>query len=268
MIREEDGSIATQVSISSPRCVMDSELLRILVIEDNPTDARMIGECLTRASRRPVELEHVRKLSDGLTQLASGRFDVVLLDLALEDSSGVETVVRVHACNRYVPIVVLTGTEADDVALDALKSGAEDFLYKSELEPGLLLRSIHYAIERVGHRQSEQQFRDEEARYRQLLAAVTTYTYSVKFANGSPVSTHHSLGCLSATGYTRRNMRPIRISGSAWCIRTTTRWSSTTWHKSFPASRLRPSSTEFCTRTAARDGYATRSFRAGIKPVR
>ena len=201
MIREEDGSSAAEVSISSPRCVMDAELLRILAIEDNPLDARVIQEILTRANRQPIELEHVQQLSAGLTQLASRRFDVVLVDLNLEDSSGVETVARVHACSPHVPIVVLTGVEADEVALQALKSGAEDFLYKSEMEPGLLLRSIQYAIERVAHRQADQQYREEEARYRQLLGAVTTYTYSVRLTNGSPVSTHHSLGCLSATGF-------------------------------------------------------------------
>lgn len=201
MIREEDGSSEAVVSVSSREYAMDSELLRVLVIEDNPLDARMIEELLSRANRQPIELEHVQRLSAGLTQLASGQFDVVLVDLNLEDSSGVETVARVHACNRQVPIVVLTGMEAGELALKALKSGAEDFLYKSELEPELLLRSIHYAIERFAHRRSDQQFREEEARYRQLLAAVTTYTYSVKFANGSPVSTRHSLGCLSATGY-------------------------------------------------------------------
>lgn len=80
MIREEDGSSEAVVSVSSREYAMDSELLRVLVIEDNPLDARMIEELLSRANRQPIELEHVQRLSAGLTQLASGQFDVVLVD--------------------------------------------------------------------------------------------------------------------------------------------------------------------------------------------
>jgi len=180
---------------------MTPELLRLLLIEDNPIDASVIQHFLAHTNGMHIESEHAERLSTGLARLADGRFDAVLVDLNLPDSSGLDTVVRTHACNPRVPIVVLTGENADELALQAVKAGAEDYLCKSELEPRLLVRSIRYAIERAAHRRSDLQIQHEESIYRELLSAVTTYTYSVKFHNGIPISTQHTLGCLSATGY-------------------------------------------------------------------
>jgi len=192
---------------------MDSEPLRLLLIEDNPIDARVIQQYLARAKGLPIELEHVELLSLGMARLRERRFDAALLDLNLPDSMGSGTVGQVHACNPDVPIVVLTGgngEDSDEVALQAVQAGAEDYVSKSELEPKLLLRTIRYAIERAGHRRADQEYRDRaekttresERRYRDLLAAVTNYTYSVKLENGVPVATDHSWGCFSITGYT------------------------------------------------------------------
>ena len=94
----------------------------------------------------------------------------------------------------------MTGAEEKQTALQAVRAGAEDYLCKSELEPKLLLRAIHYAIERAARRQAEEQFKDEERRYHDLLEAITSYAYSVTFDNGGTF-TRHGLGCLAATGY-------------------------------------------------------------------
>jgi sigma-B regulation protein RsbU (phosphoserine phosphatase) len=96
--------------------------------------------------------------------------------------------------------VVLTGTEEKQLALQAARAGAEDYLCKSDLGPDLLLRTIRYAIARAGHRRAEEHLREEKSRYRLLLEATTSYSYSVTLDNGNS-STHHGLGCLATTGY-------------------------------------------------------------------
>ena len=159
---------------------MNSELLRLLLIEDNPIDARVIRECLASGSEVQVELEHVEQLSAGLALLSDGRFDGVLLDLNLPDSSSLETLTRVHDRNPNVPIVVLTGENADELALQAVKAGAEDYLAKEDLEPKLLVRTIRYAIERAEHRRADQEYRnceekttrESEQRYRDDITAI------------------------------------------------------------------------------------------------
>ena len=194
---------------------MESESLRLLLIEDNPIDVQVIRGFLARTNGLSIELEHAGQLSLGMARLREQRFDAALLDLNLPDSVGLITVNQVHACKPDVPIVVLTGEDADELALQAVRAGAEDYLSKSELEPKLLLRSIRYAIERSGHRRTDEKLRQSETQsrkvelalgereqaYRELLAAVNNYTYSVKVENGVPVATDHSWGCLAITGY-------------------------------------------------------------------
>ena len=178
----------------------DQGPLRLLLIEDNRVDACVIRECLASAGGVVVELEHAACLSDGLSRLKAERFHAVILDLNLPDSRGVRTVVRTHRCAPTVPIVALTGTEEKEAALLVVRAGAEDYLCKSELQPKLLLRAVRYAIERAAHREADKRLGHEETRYRHLLKAITSYTYSVVYANGSSF-TRHGLGCLATTGY-------------------------------------------------------------------
>ena len=153
--------------------LMESESLRLLLIEDNPIDAQVIRGFLGHAKGLSIELEHVKQLSLGMARLREQRFDAALVDLNLPDSTGLTTVDQVHACNPDVPIVVLTAEEADELALQVVKAGAEDHLCKSELEPKLLLRTIRYAIERAGHRRTDEKLRQMETDYRQADAALS-----------------------------------------------------------------------------------------------
>ena len=177
---------------------MKSDRLRVLLIEDNPIDTQVIREYLARAEEVQIELEHVERLSTALARLPDGNFDCVLLDLNLPDSSGLETLARIHERNPDVPMLVLTGLSPREFGLQAVKAGAQDYLAKDDLEPRVLVRAIRYAIERNARRRAYEQ---EAFHYRQLLNAVTSYTYSVKLNNGSPMSSRHSLGCLATTGY-------------------------------------------------------------------
>lgn len=126
---------------------MNAKTTRILIIEDEPISAkialRMLREAGLDAAARVKET-----LADGLDVLTSGAADLVLLDLSLPDSSGLETVKAV--CDKFprLPVVVMTGTEDGGAGIDALKHGAQDYLVKGQFDDRELARVIRYAIER------------------------------------------------------------------------------------------------------------------------
>jgi phosphoserine phosphatase RsbU/P len=124
--------------------------IRALLVEDNPGDARLIREMLREAGARAasVELAHADRLSAGLQYIAEHAPEVVLLDLSLPDSRGLETFAAVHAAAPDTPVVVLSGLDDEDVAVGAVHAGAQDYLVKGQVDGGTLLRSMRYAIER------------------------------------------------------------------------------------------------------------------------
>ena len=135
----------------------------VLVVEDNPGDARLVELFLLEETADPFRVLKAIRLSDALDQLVSEHVDVVLLDLSLPDSCGLDTLARVKAVRPLVPVVVLTGTKDEVLALDALRQGAQDYLVKGAGDGDLLRRAIRYAIERsrveVALRLSEDRFR-------------------------------------------------------------------------------------------------------------
>ncbi|MEI7772726.1 MAG: diguanylate cyclase [Chloroflexales bacterium] len=126
---------------------MDGVPLHILLVEDNPSDARLIYELLVGDGVGPYRLDMATRLTEALNRLSDGGFAAILLDLSLPDSSGLDTVIRVGAAST-APVIVLTGTNDQDLALSAVRAGAQDFLIKGEVTTPLLSRAIHYAIER------------------------------------------------------------------------------------------------------------------------
>ena len=122
--------------------------LRILLVEDNPGDARLIRETLRDAGSLDFDLAHADRLAAALPRLEEGAADVVLLDLSLPDAHGLETVNRALAAAPGVPIVVLTGLDDETVAVNAVQAGAQDYLVKGQVEPGVLARALRYAMER------------------------------------------------------------------------------------------------------------------------
>jgi two-component system cell cycle response regulator len=135
---------------------MDSEYKRILLVEDNPADARLMDEILTEASGGKVELQHVDRISAALKRLCEQKFDIVLLDLSLPDGSGLDTVRRICAANPQMPVIVLTGLEDDALALAAVQTGAQDYLVKGKVDGSGITRTVCHAIERK--RQEEHLF--------------------------------------------------------------------------------------------------------------
>ncbi len=127
---------------------MSDNRLQVLLIEDNPGDIRLIKEMLAEAATSDIGIESAESLSAGLDLFAKGMFDVVLLDLGLPDSQGLATLGRLYARIPDIPIVVLTGQGDEAIAIEAVKQGAQDYLVKGEVDEKLLVRSIHYAVER------------------------------------------------------------------------------------------------------------------------
>lgn len=122
--------------------------LTVLLIEDNAGDARLLMEYLSEAPGNPFVLEHVDMLSDGLERLQKAGIALVLLDLSLPDSLGLETFARTHACAPEVPIIVMSGRDDESLAIKTVHEGAQDYLVKGQVDSRLLVRSMRYAIER------------------------------------------------------------------------------------------------------------------------
>ncbi len=127
---------------------MPSSALNILLVEDNPADADLLEEILSDASGLSWQMTHVDCLHDALATLRDRSFDVVLLDLSLPDSQGLGSVTRIQAQVPHLAIVVLTGLASEEVGLEALRQGVQDYLIKGQLDEQLLARTIRYASER------------------------------------------------------------------------------------------------------------------------
>jgi diguanylate cyclase (GGDEF)-like protein/PAS domain S-box-containing protein len=120
----------------------------MLLIEDNPGDARLIKEMLQEQSSHKIELKHVECMGDAEKHLAANAIDVILLDLGLPDAQGLDAVRRAHAAARGIPLVVLSGLDDESMAIQAMQEGAQDYLIKGQIEPRELVRALRYAVER------------------------------------------------------------------------------------------------------------------------
>ena len=160
--------------------------MKILLIEDNPGDARLIREMLAEAETGSFALEWVPRLSDGLERLNQGEIDMVLLDLGLPDSQGLDTFIKAQAQAPQVPFVVLTGLADETLALSAMRQGAQDYLVKGATDPNALLRAIRYATER---KKSEIALEAERKKLYSLLNSLPVFVHlkaadhRIRFAN-------------------------------------------------------------------------------------
>lgn len=146
---------------------METDRIRVLLIEDSPDDARLIQCYLGQAEHIHIEVKHADRLAHGLACLDQNESDVVLLDLGLPDSQGLASLSAVQQHSPPVPIVVLTGLDSDELAIEAVRAGAEDYLPKNGLDWRLLVRTLRYAIERVARRHAEQSLDDTTEALRQ-----------------------------------------------------------------------------------------------------
>jgi signal transduction histidine kinase len=147
---------------------MNEATLHLLLVEDNPGDARLLREDLIEPGASDFQITHVAQLSEAVRLLRSDRFHIILLDLTLPDSDGLETLRRIHGESPRTPVVVLTGLDNESLGIDAVRQGAQDYLVKDQTDRRLLIRSIHYAIER-------KHAEDELARYRDSLEELVAH---------------------------------------------------------------------------------------------
>jgi PAS domain S-box-containing protein len=135
---------------------MANNQIHVLLVEDNPGDAALIRGLLAGAKGMSLDLAWVETLSEATRRLSSNGIDLVLLDLNLPDSSGSETLRRVHEAAPGIVVVVLSGFSDEETALRSVQEGAQDYLIKGQVDAGMLVRSIRYAL---GRGQSQEALR-------------------------------------------------------------------------------------------------------------
>jgi diguanylate cyclase (GGDEF)-like protein/PAS domain S-box-containing protein len=132
----------------------------LLLIEDNPADARLLREMFDEQSSLRTELMQVETMREAEQQLAGGAIDIILLDLGLPDAQGLEAILRTRASAPLVPLVVLTALDDESMAAQALQAGVQDYLIKGQIDARGLLRALRYAVERKS--MQEELFQEKE----------------------------------------------------------------------------------------------------------
>jgi DNA-binding NarL/FixJ family response regulator len=120
----------------------------VLLVEDNPGDARLIEEMLNLDDKHEYEVVHSKRLDDGIKMFIKEKFDVMLLDLGLPDSDGIETLDIMRYNAPDIPIIVLTGFKEDVYEMGTVGRGAKNYLVKDDLNPKLLVDAIQNAIQK------------------------------------------------------------------------------------------------------------------------
>ncbi|MBW4672477.1 MAG: response regulator [Desmonostoc geniculatum HA4340-LM1] len=154
---------------------MAGEHIKVLLVEDNPGDVFLLQEFLKEVNTVVVELMPVERLEKALNHLAKEIFDVILLDLSLPDSQGIETFVTAYQQAKATPIIVLTGIDDETLATRAMQEGAQDYLVKGQVTGDLLVRSMRYAIER---QRADNALRQSEERFRVALKNSPIFVYN------------------------------------------------------------------------------------------
>jgi len=150
--------------------------LKVLLVEDNLAEAELIQELLLENNAIKVELTHAQRLDQATELLEQENFDVILLDLSLPDSQGLDTVAKIQECGLNLPIVVLTARNDQELAIQLIQVGAQDYLVKGNVSSELLLRSLRYAVER---QLAQEAVRLNEERYRFVVNSVQEVIFQI-----------------------------------------------------------------------------------------
>jgi PAS domain S-box-containing protein len=146
---------------------MDNRKVNILLVDDDPLDRRLVEVTLARSNTSvQYNVETAGTLSEATKRLSNGSYDVLLLDLNLPDSSGIDTVQKAQDTNSDASIVVLTGLDDEEMGLEAIRRGAEDYLIKGKSLEHILVRTIRYSLER---KRVRQRITETENRFRSVV---------------------------------------------------------------------------------------------------
>jgi len=143
------GGFEVLNSMPPTRADRTPHYIKVLLVEDNPGDARLTREMLHEAAGDLFTITHVERLSMALKRLDQETFDAILLDLLLLDTYGIETLHQIRASRPRIPVIVLSGMTDEGLALEALQHGAQDFLIKGVITGDAVARVIRYGIERA-----------------------------------------------------------------------------------------------------------------------
>jgi two-component system, cell cycle response regulator len=124
------------------------EHIKLLLIEDDPADAELFKDIIADIRHATIDITCTSRLASAFKLLEDGNVDVILTDLDLPDSHGLDTVIKINEQFLEVPVIVLSGFDHEDLAIESVKSGAQDYLIKGQIDSDRLIRSIRYSIER------------------------------------------------------------------------------------------------------------------------
>jgi two-component system sensor histidine kinase UhpB len=158
---------------------MKEKVIKILLVEDNPGDALIIKEMLRDVYNDNFDLVHFKRLDEGVDHLKED-FDIMLLDLNLPDSEGIETFNTMNMHAPELPIIILTGLLDEDLAINIVSEGAQDYLVKGQIDKQLLSRSIKYSIER---KNIEIDLRNSEEKYRLMVEKIESGLFLINNKN-------------------------------------------------------------------------------------
>jgi len=184
--------------------MMNQELISILLVEDNPGDAFFLQQLFKKYQISKFQVSHFDYLAKAISHLENATCDVILLDLLLPDSQGLETLLNIQKKAVNIPIVILTGMNDQKLAMEAVRKGAQDYLIKGEVTTELLTQSIRYAIERkiiqkeLKKRTKELEKANQELKKRtEELEAVNqelkAFSYTVSYDLCNPLSNLKSI---------------------------------------------------------------------------
>jgi two-component system sensor histidine kinase UhpB len=173
--------------------------MRIMLVEDNPGDALIINEMLKEIYNEQFDLIHFKRVDEGLEHIKE-EFDIMLLDLNLPDSNGVETFKTMNSHLPDLPIIILTGLTDEDLAVNIVSEGAQDYLVKGQINKQLLSKSIKYSIER---KNIEIELKKSEEKYKEMVEKIQTGLFVINSNNKITYINNQMAGML---GYTIDDM--------------------------------------------------------------
>lgn len=166
---------------------MNNKQINILIVEDNPGDSRLIQEMLSETKGVKFDLKFANRISKGIEYILEGGMDIILLDLSLPDSRGLDTFISIYEKAKEIPIIVLTAIDDETLAIETVKKGAEDYLVKGKMDGNLLLRSIRYAIERKNVEKSMRELQENLA-HTKKKAAIGTLVGGIAHTISNPLT--------------------------------------------------------------------------------